>query len=767
MRRLAKLAAEHPHRVLMLGLLVLVVAGVFGASAASRLEARNAFADPSSSSARAEALIEQATGRESSPGVVLMVDRPPSSPAVALAARTLAGVPGVAHVETPDGGRNTTLMSDDRHQSLIVGSLSSAPHPNSVAKAVEAAFKHRSGVVVGGTDVANQQVGAQANRDLGFAELLAFPLLLVLTLLVFRGVAAVLPVSVGVLAVLVTFAVLRALNAVLPLSTFSLNLVIGLGLGLAVDWSLLVAWRFREELSRGRPVADAMAATLATAGRTVMFSTITVAAAMASLLVFPQRFLVSMALGGMIVAVVAGTATLVVLPSLAVLLAGRIGRVRPRPDSSGLWHRLARRVMHRPALVAVGTLAVLVLVGSPALGVHWSGIDASVLPTGQSARVVSDTLAAKFPAQDRNAIVIAARAPAGDASTLDAYASRLGGLPGVTQSSPPAYLGERVWRIELSGPSDPISAEAQQAVHEVRTVHAPVPVEVGGQAADFVDEKGAVGAHLLLALVLLGSLTLLVLWAMTGSVVLPVKALVMNALTVAAATGLLVFVFQHGRLTGLLDYHPQGGIEITDFLVLGAIVFALSTDYGVLLLTRIKEAHEHGLSDRDAVARGLQRTGRLVTAAALLLAVAIGAFSTSHVIFLKEVGIGVAAAVLIDAFIVRALLVPSLMALLGWRNWWQPAVLRRFHDRLGLAETNPSGRGLHALSAPSPNGAMLAARAAQAGDDGQAHGHRSGRPASTLSSTPPREGSTASMSAVHPEPQSAPAASESTPGRSR
>jgi len=684
--RLANLALSHPRRVAVVALLLLVLAGVFGGPVLGALNARNAFADPSSASSRAQALIQQATGAEASPGVVALVGAPPSSPAVASAARILGSVPGVAEVVAPTSGHEAGLVSRDGRESLIEASLRSAPDPNTVAKRIISAFKSRHDVRLGGTDITNEEVSAQANRDLGFAELLAFPILAVLALLIFRGLAALLPLTVGGLSVVVTFLVLRGVNAALPLSGFALNLVIGLGLGLAVDWSLLFVWRLREQLGRGQDPAEALRTTMATAGRTVCFSTITVAAAMSCLLVFPQRFLVSMGLGGVIVALVAGTSTLLVLPSLAVLLAGRIGRVRPRPDRRGAWYRAAQTVMRRPALVAVATTAVLLLVASPVLGVRWSGIDASVLPTSQSARVVSDTLARNFPT-DQNVITVAAQAPARARPEIVAYEARLARVPGVTPLAPPTYLGDRVWKVDLSARGDPISTQSQRTVSELRAVTAPIPAEVGGQAAAFADEKTAVSDNWPIALAVLVALTLLILWLMTGSLILPVQALAMNALTALVATGLLVFVFQDGRLTGPLAYTSQGGIELTDFLVLGAIVFALSTDYGVLLLTRIKEAYDSGLPTRDAVARGLERTGRLVSAAAVMLAVAIGAFATSKVVFLKEVGIGVAAAVLIDAFIVRGALVPSLMAWLGERNWYSPPVLRRLHQRIEISDT--------------------------------------------------------------------------------
>ncbi|MGA2927243.1 MAG: MMPL family transporter [Solirubrobacteraceae bacterium] len=696
---LANLALRHPRRVGVIALIFLVVAGVLGGPAAGLLNARNSFQDSSSQSARAESLIQKTTGNESTPGVLALVKAPPSSPAVASVARTIAAVPGVASVMTPAESDGAGLVSRDGTESLVAATLRTAPDPNTVVKAIKSALAGRSDVQLGGGDVAGEEIGSQATTDLAVAELIAFPLLAILAVLIFRGLAALLPIAVGATSVLGTFVVLRAVNSVLALSSFALNLVIGLGLGLAIDYSLLMVWRFREELGRGTPVPEAVRTTVATAGRTVLFSAITVAAAMASLTLFPQRFLVSMGIGGVVVALVAAAAALLVLPALLVLLAGHVGKVAPAPAGTGRWYRIAHGVMRRPALVAATTAIALLVVASPTLGTHWSGIDASVLPTSQSARVVSDTLKRDFPAQNLNTITIAAKAPASADAELASYTRQVRGVPGVVSVGRPSYLGGGVWQLTAGASGDPISVSAQRTIADIRSIQAPIPVLVGGTAADFHDQKASIDSHVPLALIVLAVLTLIVLWVMTGSVVLPVKALVMNALTVAAATGLLVFIFQDGRLTGPLAYTSQGGIEQTDFLVLAALVFALSTDYGVLLLTRIKEARDRGVGDREAIALGLERTGRLVTQAAILLAVAIGAFATSKVVFLKEVGVGTAAAVLIDAFVVRTALVPSLMALLGARNWWSPAPLRRLHERLGISET---GAGLEeAISTPA------------------------------------------------------------------
>jgi RND superfamily putative drug exporter len=427
-------------------------------------------------------------------------------------------------------------------------------------------------------------------------------------------------------------------------------------------------------------------ATLATTGRTLLFSAATVAAALASLLVFPQRFLVSMGVGGVVVALVSAASALLVVPPMLVLLRDRIGKVKP-PRESGAWYRLARQVMRHAAPVATATAALLLVLAAPALGVRWSGIDATVLPTSQSARVVADRVATDFPpTTSANPITVVATAPPTAGPELSGYADSLARLPGVTAATAPAHLGDATWVIQLGTQGDPISTAGQQTLKDVRAQPAPVPVLVGGTAAAFADQGTTIANWLPLALAILATVTLVVLWLMTGSVILPVKALVMNTLTAAAATGVLVFIFQDGRFTGLLSYRGQGGIEETDFLIVAALSLALATDYGVFLLARIKEARRPGVPDREAIAIGMERTGRLITYAAILLAVAVGVFATSKLVFLKEVGLGVAVAVLIDAFIVRALLVPSLMALLGRWNWWSPAWLSRFHRRVAPAE---------------------------------------------------------------------------------
>jgi uncharacterized membrane protein YdfJ with MMPL/SSD domain len=700
--RITRVGVAHPRRTSLFALLFVVFAGVVGGPAVGQLNAQNPFESPSSQAAHARSQIERATGAQASAGVIALMHGAPLSAAAASAARVLRQDPGVAHVATYANTRDPALVSRDGRSTLLAASLRASRDHTAVVDRLIKDFGSGHAVLLGGSDVAGVQTNSQATKDLGFAELLAFPLLVLLALLIFRGVAALLPLGVGVASVLGSLVVMRLINVGLPLSGFALNVVIGLGLGLSIDYSLILVSRFREELDRGAEITEAITTTMATAGRTVIFSALTVAAAMASLVVFPLRFLQSMGIGGAVVALTAAATSLLLLPALFVLLGARIGRAKAAPTGSGFWYRLAHGVMRRPGIIAAATIIGLLALTVPTLGTKWSGVDASVLPTSQSARVVSDTINRSFPAENSTPAYLAITAPASAGPRLAAYARKLAGVTDVTAVSTPRQLSSTTWQINLSTSGAAIGAAAQKALDDVRSLPAPYSVVVGGQAAEFHDQQSSIAASLPLALAILALSTLIILWLMTGSVILPGKALVMNALTVGAALGLLVLVFQDGRLTGPLAYTSQGGIESTDFLVLAAIVFGLSTDYGVFLLTRIKEGHDDGLPNREAVAAGLQRTGRLVTAASVMVAVALGAFGTSHVIFIKEIGLGTAAAVLIDAFIIRALLVPALMALLQEWNWWSPLPLRRLHDRLRLDDSQGTPRPPPQSKLPQP-----------------------------------------------------------------
>jgi RND superfamily putative drug exporter len=389
--------------------------------------------------------------------------------------------------------------------------------------------------------------------------------------------------------------------------------------------------------------------------------------------------------------------SLTLLPALFVLLAPRLGRTVPVAPEQGRWYRLAHRVLRRPGLVAGVTAVAMILVALPALRVQWTGVDGSVLPRSKSARVVEQAVAREFPAVGETPTIIALSAPADAAAEVGRYAAAVRAVADVSSVTAPVYLGGSTWQLEARTGGWELGPAAQRAIARIRALPSTVPASVGGRGAEFADQRSALGARLPLALAILVLGTLLALWLMTGSVTLPLKALAMNVLTVGAATGLLVRIFQDGHLQGLLGYTTEHGLEQSDFMVLAAIAFGLSTDYGVFMLSRIKEAHDEGAADDEAVAIGLQRTGGIVTAAAILLAVAIGAFATSQIIFLKEIGVGAVAAVLLDAFVVRTLLVPALMGLLGPWNWWAPRSLRRLHERFGVEESG----GLEPRLAPA------------------------------------------------------------------
>jgi RND superfamily putative drug exporter len=543
-------------------------------------------------------------------------------------------------------------------------------------------------------------VNTQVGNDLAHAELLAFPFIFLLSLLFFRSlVAALLPPLLGGLAIVGTFFLLRVVSTVTDLSVFALNLTTGLGLGLAIDYSLFIVSRYREEAARDGFGLGALRRTLQTAGRTVLFSSVTVAVAVAALAIFPQRFLYSMGIAGAIVVLLAATLALTVLPALLAVLGPRVNalsaqRLRQaaerdaRPSRRGAWYRLAQFVTRRPARVAAASAAVLVALGIPFTQIRFITADARVLPQSASAHQVQTALDAQFPPNRTTPLEVVVGAPA-SSPEVRALSERIARLPDVSAVAPPQPAGSKTSLLEVAPVHDPLSGATKQLVHDLRAIHTPYYLGVAGQTASYLDLEHSLGAHLPAVFAVVIAATLIVLFLMTGSVLLPLKAVAMNALSLSAVFGILVLIFQHGNLQGLLGYHSLRALDATQPILLFAIGFGLATDYGVFLLSRIKEAHDAGAPNAEAVALGLERTGRIVTAAALLFAVAVGAFATSPVVFIKELGIGTALAVLLDASVIRALLVPSLMGLFGPLNWWAPRPLRWLHERTGLRESAP------------------------------------------------------------------------------
>ena len=704
MTRLAAFVNRRAARILIVAALFFVVAGAVGGPVAGRLSAEDEdFQDPSAENIVAsERLVAAGAGREEaglvglvSPGGDVRTD-PAARARVRAIERTIEADPGVVGARSYIDTRNPAFVSRDGRQTVVLAAFTDDE--------LEVAERLRSrlageGVKIGGPDVVSPEIGEQVSSDLARAELIAFPLLFVLSLWVFRSlVAALLPPLVGALSIVTTFLLMRFVDSELTsLSIYALNLVTGVGLGLAIDYSLFIVSRFREELARGADGPAAILQTMKTAGRTVLFSSMTVAAALATLLVFPMRFLYSMGIGGVIVALAAMLVSVTVLPAILAVLGPRVNAGAPkflrraadsaaRPATSGGWYRLAQRVMRRPGPIAAVTAGVLLIAGLPLLRIAFVPADYRMLPQGSEARQVAAAIERDFGAFAADPIQVVARATPAQDDRVSRYRASIREVPGSGAVSAPRRLDGNTVLIDVLPPGDALSERNRDVVRDVRAVAAPVGVAVGGAAAQFVDQQDTLGDYLPLALALLATSTFVLLFLLTGSVVLPLAALLMNVLTLSAAFGVLVLVFQDGRFEGALDFVSAGGVEATQPVLLFAIAFGLATDYGVFLLSRIKEARDRGLDDRAAVAFGVERTGRIVTAAALLFCVAIGAFATSSILFIKLLGVGTALAVAIDATVVRALLLPALMALLGRWSWWAPAPLRRLHHRIGLDE---------------------------------------------------------------------------------
>ena len=659
------LVTTRSRAVTLVSAAIFVVAFAIGSTVIPRMDAGSAqFADLSSESRLANVEVEERTGVEADPGILALVTGGPA--AVERVRARIDRDPAVARTVVD---RNGVVL-------VFLGARGGDASKEAADRLTEA-FAGDPQVRLGGGAIASRQVTEAIQKDLKRAELIAFPLVFLLSFWVFRGlVAAFLPPLVGAGAIALTFLGLRIAIEFHSLSVFALNLVTGLGLGLAIDYSLFIVSRWREEAAVYGHGPEALAATMRSAGRTVFFSAVTVAASMSCLLVFPQQFLYSMGLGGVLVALAAGVVALVPLPAFLYWLGPRIDSLAPRRlqqvPSGGRWGRLAAWVMRRPGRIAAISATFLIVLALPALGVNFVGVDATTLPSSASSRQVAEAL-------DQDGIrgtyapitAIIDRAPSAEVT------ARLASAPGAAAVLPAREIAEGLWRLDVLPREEGLADRTQQLV---RTVRAELPeARVTGQTAGFVDQQSSLGAHLPWALAILAVTTCTLIFLFTGSVVLPVKSLIMNVLTLGASFGILVVVFEWGK--GL------PGLESTQPILLAATAFGLSTDYAIFLFSRIKEARDGGLENRAAVADGLERTGRLVTAAALLFCVAIGTFATSSISFIQELGVGTAVAVALDATIIRALLVPSLMALLGEWNWWAPRPLQRLHARLGLSDT--------------------------------------------------------------------------------
>jgi RND superfamily putative drug exporter len=712
MGRIGRLAFRH--RVLILVLAVLFVAGaaVGGRSAEAHLT-NGGFTDPGTQSSRAGAVLGQQFHAEDPSFVVLGTATRGTvrSPAARAAGQALsawvARMPGVASVQsfwavsTPD----VSLVSRDSRQAVILG-YATGDAEAQAATAQRAARDLRGTaalkVQVGGAAVVAQEASDQVSHDLVKAESIAVLLTLVLLVFAFRSlVAAALPMVIGGIAIVGTLLVLRFLGAVTSVSEYALNLATALGLGLGIDYSLLLVSRFREELTAGQDTPAAVAATVRTAGRTVAFSALTVAVALLALLLFPEYFLSSFGYAGIAVVALAATAALLVVPALLAVLGPRVNRLAiplprlVRPSEEGRWHQIAALVMRYPARIAVAVAVVLAVFILPFSHVRLGLADDRVLPAAAPGHQVGNALRDSFPAVVTAPVdVVAPGARPERRAVIATYARALSELPGAAEvqaltgtyasgrriarpaSSARQFAAARGTWFKVLPAADPASPRAQDLVRAIRAARAPFAVMVGGLTAQQVDTVGSVLRHLPPALALMALVTFLALFLMTGSVVIPAKALVLSAASLSATFGVAVWVFQEGHLAAVLHVTAPGYLDASTLMLMFCVAFGLSMDYQVFLLSRIAEEHARGRDTTAAVAMGLERTGGIVTTAAGLLAIVFIALGTSSVGLLKLLGAGISVALILDATLIRALLLPAMMRLLGSFNWWAPRRLR-------------------------------------------------------------------------------------------
>ncbi|MCZ4121051.1 MMPL family transporter [Streptomyces sp. H39-S7] len=722
--RIAELAIRRSRLVLIVAVVTVALMGVLGAGAFGKLLG-GGYDDPASPSSRAGKIIDEKFGGQTN--LVLLVHT--SAGRVDDAAAQHRGQALVADLKKERNldnvisywdTANPDLRSQDGREAVVLAHVKGndterGENAKGVIDAYTGPYAGVLTVQAGGGGAVISEMGTQSGEDLLLAEAIAVPLTLILLLLVFGSmVAALLPLAIGTIAIAGTFAELFVLGSVTDVSVFAINLTTALGLGLGIDYALLMVSRFREQLATGADVDDAVRRTVSTAGRTVAFSAATVAAALGALLVFPQYFLRSFGYAGIGVVAIAAVSALFVMPALFVVLghrvnSGRLPWVKPARSATRapFWGRLAGTVMRRPALTALPVLTILLLAASPLLGITFGTPDERVLPEGAAGRQVSAVLQEKFHGNDDAAlhIVIDQRL---DKAPLESYAVALSGLQGVVrvETSTGTYAGGRstatdpgnttlgrpdAQQINVVSTLPPKSDAAQGLVDEVRAVAPPAGSHplVGGVDAALIDSKDSIAGRLPLAVALVALTTFLLLFLFTGSIVQPLRALFLNLISLGATLGVMTWIFQDGHLSSLLGFTAQP-MEVSITVLMFCIAFGLSMDYEVFVTSRIKELHDLGEDNESAVTNGLGHTGRIVTAAACLLAVSFFAFGTAKLSFMQLFGLGSGLAVLIDAVAVRGILVPAAMRLLGDSAWYAPGVLRTFHQRFGLSESGPA-----------------------------------------------------------------------------
>ena len=691
--RLASFVVRRWRAVILAWVGLLLVTGALGSSAFDVLSS-DFGAGTSTESGRVAQQLDDLPSTGGQIAIVadgIDVDDPAVEREITADLAPLAALDGVVSVADPWSTGVDALRATDGRAALVVVTLSGALDEEdelAVAQEVEDLGHDLSApeVQVGGAVLVGETFATASEADLLRGEAIALPIAIAVMVVLLGGlVAAGMPLLVAIGGVLTTLAVLVAATTVGDVSIFSVNVVNMLGIGLGIDYGLLMVNRFREERGLGRDVPDAVVATVTAAGTTVVFSALTVAVAMSGLFVFGVPLLASFGIAGLAVVLLSMAAAVTLLPATLAVVGHRIRPAAPGLDVEGRFFRLARWVQRRAVPVAGITAVGLVVLGTPFLHARFENGDARTLPRSSEVRAAALTLAERFPARGADPVTVVAEVDASDPA-FATWRTEVAARPGVegVEVRPDTPAGLAVVDLTPTGTSQGDVARA--LVDEIRAERPPFPVRVGGPAAELIDVEAKLARRLPLAVLLVGLATLVLLFLMTGSLVVPLKAVLMNVLSLGASFGALVWIFQDGHLSGVLGFDSVGALDLWMPVLILIFAFGLSMDYEVFLLSRIKEVHDQTGDNDRSVAIGLQRSGRIITSAAALIVVVFAGFAAGEVLAIKQLGVGLAIAVVVDATLVRSLLVPATMRLLGERNWWAPAPLRRFHDRFGLHE---------------------------------------------------------------------------------
>jgi RND superfamily putative drug exporter len=695
--RLGSFIVGHRKSVLITYIIAILIAGGIGSLSFSKLDS-GGYSDLNSESAKAANYITD-TFKVQDPVAILVVDagtRSVDDPAVVAEAasleREVAATKGIKRTLSywSAGGAPSLRATDGKAAFLFIyadienydfdgyGAVGKI-----IAEEFDGEYKSLE-VYAGGGAVVTNAINSKIKTDLLLAEGIAIPLTFILLAFVFGAlVASAMPLVVGVGAILGSFFFTYLLTLATDVSTFALNLITGLGLGLGIDYALLIVNRFREEMHNGKSVEESAIITVGTAGKTVFYSGLAVMVTLSALLLFPLNFLKSFGYAGVIVTLFAIFGALIPLPALLAILGKRVdkGVIRKgglTPKEDGRWASTARLVMARPIPVVIASLAILIVMALPIANIAFAQVDSRVLPESNRAAVSSAVLNDRFASFEGSPIEVILPDGAGREDSLNSFLTTAKTVDGITRVSELEYVGKDI-RVQIIPGTSSRSQDAERLIKELRALEKPDGLLIGGAAADFTDSQGGIARTLPWALGWIGITVFILIFVFTGSIILPIKAVILNGLSLVATLGVITWIFIEGNLKWLVgDFTVTGTLDTGSVILVAVVVFGLSMDYELFLLSRIREEHLLGKSNVEAVAVGLQRSARIITAAALLLAVVFAAFISSGVTSIKMLGFGVAFAVLLDATLVRALLVPALMRLFGERNWWAPKSLRRF-----------------------------------------------------------------------------------------